>query len=121
MKKGSPKESQPEPESAPKPGTPGVPYLLRLYVTGMTPRSVQAIRNIKEICEEYLQGRYELEIIDVYQQPVLTKDDQIIAVPALIKRQPLPLRRFIGDMSQKEKILQGLDLSPKPHRPDAQQ
>ena len=86
-------------------------YVLRLYVTGMTPCSQRAIRNIQNICEVHLKGRYELEIVDIYQQPVLAKDDQILAAPTLIKRLPLPLRRFIGDMSQKEKILLGLDLS----------
>src|SRR5512134_1175503 len=80
-------------------------YVLRLYVTGMTPRSTTAIENIKNICEEHLRDRYELEIIDVYQQPVLAKGEQIIAAPTLIKELPLPLRRFIGDMSQAEKIL----------------
>ena len=88
-------------------------YILRLYVTGITPRSLRAIENIKNICEVHLQGRYELEIVDIYQQPVLAKGDQIIAAPTLIKLLPLPLRRFIGDMSQKEKILLGLDLQSK--------
>ncbi len=88
------------------------PYVLRLYVTGVTPRSTRAILNIKEICETHLQGHYELEIIDVYQQPVLAKGEQIIAAPTLIKYLPLPLRRFIGDMSRTDKILLGLDLRP---------
>lgn len=88
-------------------------YVLRLYVSGMTPRSIRAIENIKKTCEEHLLGRYELEIIDVYQQPVLAKDEQIIAAPTLIKKLPLPLRRMIGDMSMEEKILLGLDLRPK--------
>jgi circadian clock protein KaiB len=88
-------------------------YLLKLYVTGMTPRSMKAIMNIKEICEEHLQGRYELEIIDIFQQPVLAKGEQIIAAPTLIKSLPLPLRRFIGDMSATDKILIGLDLRQK--------
>jgi circadian clock protein KaiB len=90
----------------------GEKYVLRLYVTGMTPRSTAAIQNIKTICEQHLRGRYELEIIDVYQQPVLAKGEQIIAAPTLIKKLPLPLRRFIGDMSQTDKILLGLDLRP---------
>ncbi len=98
-------------------------YVLRLYVTGMTPRSTTAIENIKKICEEHLRGRYELEIIDVYQQPVLAKGEQIIAAPTLIRKLPLPLRRFIGDMSNVERILLGLDLRPKiggpPGRQDA--
>jgi circadian clock protein KaiB len=88
-------------------------YVLKLYVTGMTPRSMKAVTNIKEICEEHLSGRYELEIVDIFQQPVLAKGEQIIAAPTLIKKLPLPLRRFIGDMSDEEKILIGLDLRPK--------
>jgi len=88
-------------------------YILKLYVTGMTPRSMKAITNIREICEEHLKGRYELEIVDIFQQPVLAKGEQIIAAPTLIKKLPLPLRRFIGDMSDEEKILLGLDLRPK--------
>lgn len=88
-------------------------YLLKLYVTGLTPKSIQAIENIKRFCEEHLQGRYELEIIDVYQQPVLAKDEQILAAPTLIKKLPLPLRRLIGDMSKTERILLGLDLKAK--------
>jgi circadian clock protein KaiB len=88
-------------------------YLLRLYVTGMTPRSLRAIENIKIICQEHLEGRYELEIIDIYQQPELAKDRQIIAAPTLIKELPPPLRRFIGDLSDKEKILIRLDLVPQ--------
>ena len=88
-------------------------YILRLYITGMTPRSTKAIVNIKKICEEHLKGRYELEVIDIYQQPELAKDAQIIAAPTLIKRLPLPLRTLIGDMSNRERILVGLDLRPR--------
>jgi len=85
-------------------------YLLRLYVTGSTPNSVRAIDNIKKICEEHLEGHYELDVIDLYQKPNLAKGEQIIAAPTLIKRLPLPLRRIIGDMSNTERILVGLDL-----------
>jgi circadian clock protein KaiB len=85
-------------------------YILRLYITGTTSRSILAITNLKKICEEYLEGRYELEVIDLYQKPSLAKGDQIIAAPTLIKRLPLPFRRIIGDMSNKEKVLLGLDL-----------
>ncbi len=85
-------------------------YILRLYITGTTSRSVLAITNLKKICEEYLEGRYELEVIDLYQKPSLAKDEQIIAAPTLIKKLPLPFRRIIGDMSNKEKVLMGLDL-----------
>jgi circadian clock protein KaiB len=88
-------------------------YVLRLYVAGATPKSTLAIENIKRICEEFLKGRYDLEVIDIYQQPVLAKGEQIIAVPTLIKKLPLPLRKFIGDMSATERILVGLDLRPK--------
>ena len=89
-------------------------YVLRLYIAGLTPKSTRAIINIEKICKEYLEGRYELEIIDIYQQPVLAKGEQIIAAPTLLKKLPLPLRKFIGDMSNTEKILVGLDLRPKP-------
>jgi circadian clock protein KaiB len=88
-------------------------YILRLYVTGLTPRSTKAIANVKGICEKYLQGRYELEVIDIYQQPKLAQGEQIIAAPTLIKKLPLPLRRLIGDMSDTEKFLVGIDLKPK--------
>jgi circadian clock protein KaiB len=95
-----------------KPGRPR--YVLRLYVTGMTPRSALALANIKEICEKHLKRRYDLQVIDIYQQPVLAEGDQIIAVPTLIKKLPLPLRRIIGDLSDRERVLIGLDLRPKP-------
>ena len=85
-------------------------YVLRLYIAGATPKSSQAITNIKQICEEHLKGRYELEVVDIYQQPVLAKGEQIIAVPTLVKKLPLPLRRFIGSMADEERILMGLDL-----------
>jgi circadian clock protein KaiB len=87
-------------------------YVLRLYVTGMTPRSARAVNNLRTICDEYLEGQYELEVIDIYQQPVLTKGEQIIAAPTLIKKLPLPMRRIIGDMSNRERVLVGLDLVP---------
>ena len=85
-------------------------YILRLYITGVTKRSVLAIANLKKICKEYLEGRYELEVIDLYKMPSLAKDEQIIAAPTLIKKLPLPFRRIIGDMSNIEKVLLGLDL-----------
>ena len=88
-------------------------YLLRLYVTGTTPASTRAIEKVKSVCEEHLRGRYELEVIDIYQMPALAKDHQIIATPTLIKILPSPLRRFIGDLSKVEKILFGLDLREK--------
>jgi circadian clock protein KaiB len=85
-------------------------YILRLYVAGTSPKSANAITNIKRICEENLQGRYELKVIDLYQQPQLAQDEQIIAVPTLIRKLPNPLRRIIGDMSNTERVLVGLDL-----------
>ncbi len=85
-------------------------YVLRLYVAGVTPRSRRAITNIKEICDEYLKGRYDLQVVDVYQRPVLAREEQIVATPTLVKRLPAPLRRFIGDLSEKDKVLIGLDL-----------
>jgi circadian clock protein KaiB len=88
-------------------------YVLRLYVTGMTPKSINAIENVRKICEENLKGRYELDIIDIYQQPEYAKTEQLLAAPTLIKKLPLPLRKLIGDMSNKDRILVGLDLVPK--------
>ena len=88
-------------------------YILRLYVTGMTPKSTLAIDNVQKLCEKYLEGFYELKIIDIYQQPKLAKGEQIIATPTLIKKLPLPIRRLIGDMSDTEKFLAGIDLRPK--------
>ena len=88
-------------------------YTPRLYVTGMTPNSSRAIFNIKKICEEHLKGRYDLEVIDLYQHPNLAKGEQIIAAPTLIKKLPLPLRRIIGDMSSTERVVAGLDLRDK--------
>jgi len=85
-------------------------YILRLFITGTTSRSVQALSNLKKICEEYLEGKYELEVIDLYKNPLLAKEEQIIAAPTLIKKLPLPFRRIIGDMSNEEKVLMGLDL-----------
>ena len=89
-------------------------YLLRLYVSGATPRSTRTIANIKKICEEHLQGRYQLEVIDIYQQPELARDAQLVAAPTLIRRLPLPLRRIIGELSDPERVLVGLDLHEIP-------
>ena len=85
-------------------------YVLKLYVTGTTPHSTRAIVNIRKICEEHLQGRYLLEVIDISRHATLAEGEQIVAAPTLIKQLPLPLRRFIGDMSQTERLLLGLDL-----------
>lgn len=97
--------------------TPGAErYILRLYVTGMTPRSARAVKNLRAICDEYLEGRYDLEVVDIYQQPALLLGEQIIAAPTLIKKLPLPMRRLIGDMSDREHVLLGLDLVRAPGR-----
>lgn len=88
----------------------GEAYQLRLYVAGLTARSRSAIANITHICEQYLPGKYELEVIDVFRRPLLAREEQIIATPTLLKKLPLPLRRFIGDLSEKDKVLLGLDL-----------
>lgn len=88
-------------------------YVLRLYVSGMTPNSLRAVENIRKICEEHLEGRFQLEIIDIYQQPIYAREGQIVAAPTLVKELPPPLRKFIGDMSQTEKLLVGLDLRKK--------
>ena len=85
-------------------------YVLRLYVSGSTLKSALAIENIKRICEQHLKNRYDLEVIDIYQQPSLAREEQIVAVPTLIKQSPPPVRRLIGDLSNVKKVLFGLDL-----------
>ncbi len=90
-------------------------YVLRLYIAGTTPASSRSVENLRAICEEHLQGRYELVVIDVFQQPELAKDQQIIAVPTLIKQLPAPLRRLVGDLSNEHRVLVGLNLKPKEH------
>lgn len=87
-------------------------YKLRLFVTGSTPRSARAIANMRKICEENLGGQYDLEVVDVYENPEATRELQVIATPTLVKILPEPLRRFIGDLSDKEKVLAGLNLTP---------
>ncbi len=103
------------PGRAPAARRAGLPrYELTLYVAGTSRRSAAAIRTITEVCERYLKGRYTLRIIDIYQQPTLTRGEQIIAAPTLIRKLPVPLRRLIGDMADMEKVLVGLDLRPRP-------
>ena len=87
-------------------------YKLRLFVTGSTPRSNRAIENMRKICQESLDGRYDLEIIDVYEHPEATRELQIVATPTLVKMLPEPLRRIIGDLSDRERVLAGLNLLP---------
>lgn len=85
-------------------------YILRLYITGQTPRSLQSVENLRALCDKYLPGQFDLEIIDIYQQPAMAKEGQIIAAPTLIKSMPLPLRRLVGDFSDKDRVILGLDL-----------
>jgi len=85
-------------------------YVLRLYISGSTSKSAQAVENIKRVCEQHLKNRHELKVIDIYQQPNLARSEQIVAAPTLIKRLPLPMRRLIGDLSNQENVLLGLDL-----------
>ncbi len=88
-------------------------YKLRLYVAGQTPRSIAAFANLKKICEEYLHGRYQIEIIDLLQNPQLAKGDQILAIPTLVRKLPRPLKKIIGDLSSTVRVIVGLDLRPK--------
>jgi circadian clock protein KaiB len=117
--KNAPKESSPARKRKPglaeeleQPGSNAgqEKYVLRLYVSGSTSKSALAVENIKRICEQYLKNQYDLEVIDIYQQPKLARDEQIVAVPTLIKRSPPPPRRLIGDLSDLRKVLSGLDL-----------
>ncbi len=109
----STKKSTLEIKKKPLTGSNSQNYVLRLYITGLTPRSTRAIENIREICDKHLKGRYELEIVDLYQNPQLAQGEQIIAAPTLIKKLPAPLRRLVGDLSDTERVLLGLDLRPK--------
>ena len=103
-----------EKRSADVPGTPDGPaqaaYVLRLYITGASPNSARAVTNLKRICDTHLKDNYSLEIIDVYQQNSIAQAEQIIALPLLIRKNPLPERRLIGDMSDTQKVLRGLGI-----------
>ena len=91
----------------------GERWYLRLYVTGRTPKCVTAFNNLKRFCEEHMAGRYEIEVVDLLENPRLAKDDQIIAIPTLVRRLPPPLRKIIGDLSDTERMIVGLDLKPR--------
>ena len=112
MRANSNERAQPKIKTAPRAAA-STRYILILYIAGQSPKSVNAIANIKKICEEHLQGRYQLEVIDLYQQPQLALGEQIIAVPTLLRKLPHPLRRIIGDLSNTERVLVGLDLRSK--------
>ena len=90
--------------------TAGARFVLRLYVTGTTARSMRAIANLRRLCEQHLAGRYDLKVVDVYQQPELAAREQLVAAPTLVKEMPLPLRRLVGDLSDEQRVLAGLDL-----------
>ncbi len=106
----TPKSKTEEFERALEGGSDSERYVLRLYVSGATPKSMRAIENIKRLCETRLKDQYKLEIIDVYQQPSAVAADQIVAAPTLIKKLPLPVRQLIGDLSSEEHVLMGLNL-----------
>jgi circadian clock protein KaiB len=91
----------------------GAHYVLRLFITGTTSRSSRAIANLRRVCEERLHGEYDLEVVDIYQHPAAAREYQILAAPTLVKMLPLPLRRIIGDLANEERVLAGLDLSPR--------
>jgi circadian clock protein KaiB len=107
-------KAQPQAKAEPKDGSPdGENYRLRLYVAGQTPRSISAFANLKKLCEEYLPGRYEIEVIDLVENPQLAAGDQIFALPTLVRKLPSPLKRIIGNLSDKEKFLVGMDIKPR--------
>ena len=93
--------------------TPTELWTLRLYVAGQTPKSLTAFANLRRLCEEQLKGRYTIEVIDLLKKPQLAQDDQILAIPTLVRKLPLPIRRIIGDLSNTERVLVGLDLQPR--------
>jgi circadian clock protein KaiB len=93
-----------------KPGPKLQKVVLRLYLTGQTPRSVRAVENLSRFCGRFLKDRFQLEVIDIYQQPALAKEGQIIAAPTVIKAEPLPVRRLVGDFSDEQRVVSGLDL-----------
>jgi circadian clock protein KaiB len=99
--------------ASPKHSNENIEYVLRLYITGASPNSMRAINNLKNICEEHLAGKYLLEIIDIHHTPELAGEEQIIALPLLVRKKPTPQRRLIGDMSQTDKVLRGLGLEIK--------
>ena len=91
----------------------GARWNLRLYVAGQTPRSLTAFKNLKEICEEYLKGQYHIEVVDLMENPTLARGDQILAIPTLVRKLPQPIRKIIGDLSNTERVLVGLDIQPR--------
>jgi circadian clock protein KaiB len=96
--------------ASPKSGT----WDLKLYIAGYTPRAVRALENLKDICEEHLHGLYRIEVVDLLRNPTLARGDQIVAVPTLVRKLPVPVRKIIGDLADRERVLVGLDLRPRP-------
>ena len=88
-------------------------YELRLYVAGQTPRAIAALSNLKKLCEEHLEGRYSVEVVDLLEHPQLARGDQILAIPTLVRKLPAPLKKVVGDLSNSERVLVGLDLKTK--------
>ena len=112
MKKPSTKRPRPTSNGHASPSNPEQ-WNLRLYVAGQTPRSISAFKNLKEICEEYLKGKYSIEVVDLMENPTLARGDQILAVPTLVRKLPQPIRKIIGDLSNTERVLVGLDIQPR--------
>jgi len=94
-------------------GNPASRWNLRLYVAGQTPRSITAFQNLQNICEQYLKGKYHIEVIDLMENPTLARGDQILAIPTLVRKLPQPIRKIIGDLSNTERVLVGLDIQPR--------
>ncbi len=116
-KKAGPGRAQPAPKPAKveKNGEPDS-WNLRLYVAGQTPKSLVAFSNLKRLCEEHLSGRYQIEIVDLSKQPHLAQKDQIVALPTLVRKLPTPIKRIIGDLSNLERVMVGLDLGPETNK-----
>ncbi|HEX5394128.1 MAG TPA: circadian clock KaiB family protein [Rhodocyclaceae bacterium] len=105
-----------QPDTARRKSAPAVEWELRLYVAGQTPRSLAAMENLRRLCEEHLKGRYRIEVVDLLVHPQLSRDDEILAVPTLVRRLPPPLKKIIGDLSSAERTLVGLQLRPEPRK-----
>ncbi len=111
--KAKPARSNPTPPKAGPAGTQPDAFFLRLYVAGQTPKSIVAFANLKKLCDEHLAGRYQIEVVDLLENPQLARGDQILAIPTLVRKLPEPMRRIIGDLSNTERVLIGLDLLPR--------
>ena len=106
------KSTRPRALAAASQGNTPLKWRLRLYVAGNTPNSIAAFANLKEICEKHLGGRYQIEVVDLLEHPTLAKGDQIVAIPTLVRKLPYPVKKIIGDLSDRERVLVGLDLKP---------